>query len=144
MYIKKITYTDYNGEQRTEPFYFNLNKGELIKLQLSKNGGYQAFLRRLLDTNDQAEIIKVFDQFIKDAYGVKSDDGKRFIKNQEVLDDFVQSEAYSELLTELISDEKAQLEFIQGLMPAEYMQQIASEFKKEASERGIDVSKLEG
>ena len=143
MYIKKITYTDYNGEQRTEPFYFNLNKGELIKLQLSKNGGYQAFLRRLLDTNDQAEIIKVFDQFIKDAYGVKSDDGKRFIKNQEVLDDFVQSEAYSELLTELISNEKAQLEFIQGLMPAEYMQQIASEFKKEASERGIDVTKLE-
>lgn len=144
MYTKKITYTDYNGEQRTEPFYFNLNKGELIKLQLSKNGGYQAFLRRLLDTNDQAEIIKVFDQFIKDAYGVKSDDGKRFIKNQEVLDEFTQSEAYSELLTELISDEKAQLEFIQGLMPAEYMQQIASEFKKEASERGIDVSKLEG
>lgn len=143
MYVKKITYTDYNGEERTEPFYFNLNKGELIKMQLSKNGGYQSYLKRLLDTNNQAEIMEVFDNFIKQSYGVKSDDGKRFIKNQQVLDEFVQSEAYSELLTELISNEKAQLEFIQGLMPKEYMAQLASEFKNQAAEYGIDVSKLE-
>lgn len=143
MYVKKITYTDYNGESRTEPFYFNLNKGELIKMQLSKNGGYQSYLKRLLDTNNQAEIMEVFDNFIKQSYGVKSDDGKRFIKNQQVLDEFTQSEAYSELLTELISNEKAQLEFIQGLMPKEYMAQLASEFKNQAAEYGIDVSKLE-
>lgn len=130
MYIKKITYTDYNDETRTEPFYFNLNKGELLKLQLSKNGGYETYLNRLITTEDQAEMIEVFDRFIKTAYGVKSDDGKKFIKNKQVLDDFIQSEAYSELITELLTSEKAAEEFINGILPAELIEQVTKEVKE--------------
>lgn len=129
MFVKKITYTDYNGETRTEPFYFNLNKGELIKVQLSKNGGYETYLNRLIATEDQSEMIEVFETFIKMAYGVKSDDGKRFIKNQEVLDAFIQSEAYSELITELLSSDKASAEFFNGILPADLIAELAKEVK---------------
>ena len=130
MYVKKITYTDYNGETRTEPFYFNLNKGELIKVQMSKNGGYETYLNRLLATEDQAEMIEVFDKFIRMSYGVKSDDGKRFIKNQEVLEAFTQTEAYSELITELLTSDKATTEFFNGILPAELIAELTKEVKE--------------
>lgn len=130
MYVKQITYTDYNGETRTEPFYFNLNKGELIKIQLSKNGGYETYLNRLITTENQSEMIEVFDQFIKMSYGVKSDDGKKFIKNQEVLDDFIQSEAYSELITELLTNDKTSADFFNGILPAELIAEITKEVKE--------------
>lgn len=117
MLTKAITYTDYDGETRTENFYFNLTKAELAELNLTTEGGLQNLLQRIIDSKNVPEIIKWFKKIILMAYGEKSPDGRRFIKNEELTEEFVQTEAYSELFIELLNDEKAAADFINGLLP---------------------------
>ena len=118
MIKKTITYTDYDGNERTEDFYFNLNKPELLEWQASEAGGLEKKIERLTKEQDIAKIIELMKDIIKKSYGVKSDDGKRFVKNEEVLNDFMQSEAYSELFMSLATDADAAAEFINGILPA--------------------------
>ena len=127
MYKKTITYTDYNDVEQTEDFYFNLNKAELMRIQLQNNGTLQAKLARLINTRETSEIAQIFQDIIDMSYGVKSDDGKRFIKNQEVLDAFKQTEAYSELYVELTTNTDAAVEFITGIIPAKIAEQLDKE-----------------
>lgn len=124
MYKKTITYTDYNDVEQTEDFYFNLSKAELMKIQIQNNGTLQAKLERLMNTRETSEIAQIFQDIIDMSYGIKSDDGKRFIKNQEVLDAFKQSEAYSELYVELTTNTDAAVEFITGIIPAKIAEQL--------------------
>lgn len=134
MLAKKINYTDYNGEQQTETFYFALNKAELLQMELSTNGGYQAYLKRLINTRDQAEITKIFKKFILMSYGIKSDDGRRFIKSEELSKEFEQTDAFSELFVELATDTDKATEFFNGIIPPA----LYAEVQKEAAKRGFD------
>ena len=118
MLKKTIKYTDYNGEQREEDFYFNLNKAELTEMELSHDGGLTTQIEKIVKEKDGKEIIKLFKDLVLKAYGVKSDDGKRFIKNDEVRDSFAQTEAYSEFFMELATDAGAATAFINGIVPA--------------------------
>ena len=102
MYAKTITYTDYDGNQRTETFYFNLTKTELIKMETSVDGGMAQLLKKIIDENDTKNIMKYFDIIIKNAYGVKSPDGRRFVKSKELVDEFMQTEAYDKFFLEFI------------------------------------------
>lgn len=117
MIKKTITYTDYDGNERTEDKYFNLSKPELIEMQMSEAGGLEKKIEKISQEQDVAKIIELMKDIIQKSYGVKSDDGKRFIKNQEILDEFMQSEAYSELFMELATDANAASEFINGILP---------------------------
>lgn len=118
MLKKSITYVDYNGETRTEDFYFNLTKAEIIDMELSVEGGMSEYYKRILSAKDIPELIKVFKDLIKKSYGVKSADGKRFIKNEEVYNEFVQCPAYSELFTQIAMDADGfATEFVEGIMP---------------------------
>jgi hypothetical protein len=117
MLKKVIKYTDYNGVEREEPFYFNLNKAELIELEMSVDGGLTEFITRVVQTQDQKELIKLFKSFILKAYGVKSDDGKRFIKSPEISEEFASTEAYSELFMELMSSTENMTNFVNALAP---------------------------
>lgn len=130
MIKKTIAYTDYDGNDRVEDFYFNLSKAELMNMELLTDGGMTSFIQRIVDAQDVPRLVELFQDIIKKAYGVKSLDGKKFIKNQEVLDDFVQTEAYSELYMELVSDANAATEFINGLMPSDIQAQIKKEENK--------------
>lgn len=118
MLKKVIKYTDYNGVEREEPFYFNLSKAELVELEMSVNGGLTEFITRVVQTQDQTELIKLFKRFILMAYGEKSDDGKRFIKSEEISANFAATEAYSELFMELMSSTEKMTEFVNALAPA--------------------------
>ena len=117
MLKKTITYTDYNGHQRTEDFYFNLNKAELVELELSASGGLTAMMDRVIAAEDNPTLFKIFKDLVLKAYGIKSDDGRKFIKNQEVRDDFAQTEAYSVLVMELVSDAEKAAEFFNLIIP---------------------------
>lgn len=119
MYKKTIKYTDYNGVDREEDFYFNINKAELMDKQFSVNGGWFELIDRITKAKDNTELIKLFREVIHMSYGVKSEDGKRFIKNQEVLDAFIQCPAYSELYMMLATDDKAATAFINHVFPAD-------------------------
>jgi len=119
MLKKYITYTDYNGVVRKEAFYFNLSKAELVKMEMSTEGGMEEYLQRIIDTHDNRKLFELFDQLITMSYGIKSEDGKRFIKSAKITEEFTQTEAYTELLLELMGEDstKAVLEFVKGVMP---------------------------
>ena len=117
MLKKKITYTDYNGIERTEDHYFNLTKAEIMELELGTAGGFAEMIQRIVDAQDAPSIIKVFKDLILKAYGEKSPDGKRFIKSKEISDAFSQTEAYSQLFMELATDADAAAEFVNGIVP---------------------------
>lgn len=118
MLKKTITYTDYNGVERTEDFYFNLNKAELIELELRHADGFEGYLNQLIKADNRDELVDLFKKIILMSYGEKDPSGKRFIKSDELTQAFVQSEAYSELFMELATDDKAAAAFINGIVPA--------------------------
>ena len=104
MLKKTITYTDYNGTTRKEDFYFNLTQAEVTELEVSVEGGLVEMINRIVAAQNGKVIIETFKDIILRAYGEKSPDGRRFIKNQEVRDAFAQTEAYSKLFMELATD----------------------------------------
>lgn len=117
MLAKKITYIDYDGNERTETFYFNLSKAELIEMQLSVDGGLEKELQRMIDAKDITHLAASFKKVILKAYGEKSPDGKRFIKSPELSEAFVQTEAYSDLFTELMTDANKAADFMNSIIP---------------------------
>lgn len=117
MLAKKMTYTDYDGTERTETFYFNLSRGELMEMELSTEGGLENMLKRIVESKDRKRIVETFKSIITQSYGVKSDDGKRFIKRPELTEEFMQTEAYSDLFMELSTNEEAAVAFVKGIIP---------------------------
>lgn len=117
MLKKTIKYTDYNGVERTEDFYFNLTKAELMEMELSTTGGLAEAIQTIVQTKDTPGIIKIFKKLVLDAYGQKSPDGRRFIKNDELKAEFEQTEAYSILFMELATDADAAAKFVNGIVP---------------------------
>ena len=117
MLKKTIKYTDYDGNEREEDFYFNLSKAEITEMELSKEGGMSEYIKKISATQNGPELIKLFKDIIIKSYGEKSLDGKRFIKNKELTEAFTQTEAYSELFIELASNADEAVKFINGIMP---------------------------
>ena len=121
MLSKSIKYTDYNGVEREEKFLFNLTKAELMEMELGTTGGLAESLQKIIESQDNAQIIKIFKELLLKAYGEKSADGKRFIKVDEkgnpLSVGFSQTEAYSELFMELATDAKAAADFVKGIIP---------------------------
>lgn len=116
------TYTDYNGVERTEEFHFNLNKAELMEMELSTSGGLAETINRIVAAQDGPAIIKIFKDLVLTAYGVKSEDGKRFKKSDELREAFVETEAYSQIFMRLATDADAAAKFVNGIMPADVQQ----------------------
>lgn len=123
MLKKTITYTDYNGSERTEDKYFNLTKAEIMEMEMSTTGGLSEMIQRIVAAQDAPAIIKIFKELILKAYGEKSPDGKGFIKidkdGHRLADDFAQTEAYSVLFMELATDADAATAFVNGIVPAD-------------------------
>jgi hypothetical protein len=117
MLKREIKYTDFNDNEVTEIFYFNLSKPELIELELKYEAGFTAMIKRIVEANSNRELIQTFKEIILMAYGEKSDDGKRFIKNDELRTAFEQTAAYQELFIELATTDKAAVTFLTGIMP---------------------------
>lgn len=117
MLKKTIKYNDFNGVQRTEDFYFNLTKAEVTEWEMSASGGLGAHIHGIVAAQNQPEIIAIFKKLIIKSYGVKSPDGRKFIKNEEVINDFIHTEAFSELFMELALNDQAAAEFVNGIIP---------------------------
>lgn len=117
MVKKTITYTDYNGETREEDFYFNLTKPELVELELGEDGGLRAYLEKIVKSKDARNVLAMFKKIIGLAYGIKSPDGRRFLKSKEISEAFFQSEAYVALYMELLENPDVAAAFIQSMLP---------------------------
>jgi hypothetical protein len=119
MLKKIIKYIDFDGNPREETFYFNLTQAEITELELSEEGGgLTAKINKIVEAQDNATIIKLFKEIIGKAYGEKSADGKYFVKNDQVRDAFMATQAYSDLFVELSTDAGAAAAFMNGIIPA--------------------------
>lgn len=117
MIAKTITYKDFNDVERTETFYFHLSETELAEMEVSKHG-LSEYFKRITDSKDTEEIMRAFKELLCMSYGVKSEDGRKFVKSEELTQDFVSTNAYNELFMELAGNEEAAIAFCNGIIPA--------------------------
>ena len=132
MLKKTIKYEDFDGTIREEDFYFNLTKAELTEWQLSQEGGLDSMLERIVKEKKVPEIIKYLKEFILKAYGEKTEDGKRFMKSDDISHAFYCSAAYNELFMEVVASPESAMAFINGLLPEDVRKQIAEQQKNAA------------
>lgn len=119
MLKKTIAYTDYNGNEQVDEFYFNLSKPELIELEVGQEESFSDYITRIVAAEKRSDIIATMKRIIGMSYGVKSGDGKRFMKSPEMLEEFKSTAAYEALFTELATDASAAAEFINGIIPGD-------------------------
>lgn len=125
MLKKTITYENFNEETVSEDFFFHLSKAELVELEMSHEGGLSATIERIVAADDNKSLIAEFKNIILNSYGKRSEDGRRFIKNQELRDEFESTEAYSVLFMELITNTDSAVEFINGVIPKGMVEEAA-------------------
>lgn len=137
MLKKTMTTVDFGGTERTEDYYFNLTKAEIMEMQLCTDGGFVETVKKIVEAKNQLELTRLFKKIICASYGVLSPDGRKFVKNQQVLDDFMATQAYSDLYIELLSgDGKAAEDFVNGIMPKDLINEAA---KAPVSQPGLAV-----
>lgn len=127
MLKKRITYTDYDGLQRTEDFYFNLTKSELTEMELTTVGSLRNALQKMVDSNDIVDLAKTFKEIMLKAYGEKSPDGKRFVKSPEISVAFSQTPAYDQFFMELFTDVDKMVAFMNGIVPQDLSESAAKQ-----------------
>lgn len=127
MLKKTITYTDYNGVERTEDFYFNLSKAEIAEMELSVDGGYAEMIQKIISAQDTPTLVRIFKELVLKSYGEKSLDGKRFMKSDEIATAFTQTEAYSEIFMELATNADAAAAFVKGVIPKDMADEAAKQ-----------------
>lgn len=127
MLKKTIKYTDFNGVDREEDFYFNLTEAELAEMNLMTKGGLKGYLEAIINTQDTPAIAELFKTIINKAYGVKSADGRKFMKSPEILEDFIYTQAYSNLYMSLIADANSAANFINGIIPEDMAKQVEAQ-----------------
>lgn len=117
MLKRDITYEDFNGETVTETFYFNLTKTEIIELEVEYKVGLEETIKAIIKAEDNKSLIAEFKKIVLLAYGVKSEDGRRFIKSDKLREEFSQSAAYDALFMDMATNEDAAANFIMGIIP---------------------------
>ena len=141
MIKKTITYTDYFGEERTEDFYFNLTKAELIEMEMSTTGGLENYLTKISKEQDRNKLFQYFKQVILAGYGEKSDDGRQFLKSEELSRKFCQCPAYDVLLMEFFDNPDYAATFINAMMPADLSEKVAEMQAKQGGRLTVVPSK---
>ena len=125
MIKKTVTYTDYNGEQRTETFYFHYTEAEILDMEMSEEGSFADRIQRIIDAKDKTALMKLIKKFVIDAYGVQSEDGKRFMKNDELKTAFLECPAYSDIFMEMVTNDEIAAEFVNGVIPSTMKDRVA-------------------
>lgn len=136
MLKKVIEYTDYNDTVRKETFYFNMSKAELMEQEMGVSGGYSEMVQRITEAQDMPTLMKLIREMVLKAYGEKSADGKRFIKSPELSEAFSQTEAYSSLMMELLTDAEAAAQFVISIMPAD----LAAKAKPQIDAKILEIT----
>lgn len=133
MIKETVKYTNWNGLEVIEDCYFHLNKAELIKLNLTQGGGFDERIKRVYKAKDTKELIRMIDDIICLAYGVKDEDGRRFMKKDAngvpLVETWKETEAYSEILTKCLQDVEWCAKFINGMLPEDMQNQKVDESK---------------
>lgn len=136
MLKRDITYETPDEETVTETFYFNLSRTEIIEMEVDHTGGLQEAIQRMIKTKDLRSIMAEMKKIILTSYGVRSDDGKRFMKNDDLRTEFIETGAFDSLFMELATDEDAAGTFIMGIVPKAFVEALAK------VEPGPDIARI--
>jgi len=123
-------YIDFDGNERTEDFYFNFTKAELIEMNLFEAGGMAKMIERIINANDPGEIMRVFKELILRSYGEKSPDGRTFMKSPEISARFAATPVYSDMFMEFSQDADKAVAFVKGLVPPDILPEIEKREKE--------------
>lgn len=134
MFKDTITYTDFNGNAQTETLYFNLSSTEMVDMQFSVEGGLSEELQKMVDNQDMIAMYNFIKDVIVKSYGIKSEDGKRFIKNPQVLEEFIQSAAYDAFIAKILQGDNV-IAFMDGIIPSDIQTMIDNDQKNELIEK---------
>jgi hypothetical protein len=137
---KTITYEDLDGGKITEDFYFALSKAELAEMRLRQGDGFDGFLKAIVAAKDGNALMDLFKNMLRMSVGKRSADGKRFIKNDEIVDEFMQTDAYSVLFMELVTDADKASEFVRGLVPRDLAPQAAQAVQQARQDHGLPLT----
>lgn len=143
MYKTTVTYENYNGEKITEDLYFHLSRAEIIKLEMSMEGGLSSYIDDIISSGSRSKLFEMIEMFITKSYGIKSSNGNKFLKSDEILSDFMDSEAYSEFLMDVFKDDNSLANFFNGVFPKEIISAVSNNkeaIKDKMKEHGMDVS----
>lgn len=149
MLKKTIKFKDFNDVETTEDFYFNISKSEAALLEVARDGGktLSDSLQALIESKQNAQVMAEFKDIIRLAYGVRSIDGKRFVKSKENTAEFESTGAYHELILEMISDAHAMAHFINGVLPEEMSmdpEKLVTETANHKTARQISEERMQG
>lgn len=127
MLKETITFTNFDGKQVTETHYFNLTRAELVQWEMEHNEGVAEYFLRISQSNNKPELGQAFHDFLRRTYGLKSEDGNRHMKSEEISENFEHSAAFDEFYIKLITDEGFAGRFIKGVLPKEWLKDGAVE-----------------
>jgi hypothetical protein len=134
---KTITYKDFNDVEQSDEFHFHLSAEKLLELEATLPGGFEAHVENILKSQDGAQILELFKRLIRYSIGHVSEDGKRFVQNDAITNDFVQTNAYTALFLELGSDADTAAAFFNGIVP----QDLAEQAEKMTASGGDSASR---
>lgn len=116
MIKKTISYVDFNGTERKDDYYFHLSIPEATRFAARfGDKGWEAGIKEIVDNGDFSEVLSLFEDIILTSYGQKSQDGRTFVKNNEIRENFSNSEAYAQLFEELVMSGDKMTEFAKGI-----------------------------
>lgn len=127
VFKKTIKFKDLDGNPVEEDFYFNLNAPEIAEMELEKEGGMHAYLQEITEGGNPGKIMSTFKMFLERSIGRRSEDGRRLLKSQEITDDFMMSDAYSEFFLELVTNSKMAATFVNGILPEGLAERLAQQ-----------------
>ena len=124
MYKKTLEYEDFNGDKVKEDVYFNLSKAELLEMNFRAKGGLKNYIEAIINARDTETLTDIFKTLLLISYGVKSPDGRRFMKNDQIREEFECSIPYDILFTTLATDAKEAADFVNGILPKELVEEM--------------------
>lgn len=142
MLKKTIIFDNLDGEKVTEDFYFNITKAEVMEMEIAQKGGLSSHLDEVIKSENNLEIMRIFKEILKASIGYRSENGNRFIKNEEIWLNFYQSEAYSEFLMEFFTDPKSIAVFIEAVLPKDIQEFAEKAVAAQAAHGTQDEKKL--
>ena len=140
MVIKKIQYHDMDGDLREDDFYFSMNETQFARVNAMFPGGLQAFALKAAKDKNADDMFRVIDTLVREAYGEKVSQG--FVKTapngQKLSDFFINTEAYDNLMMELMKSEDTFITFMTDCLNKNARERVITEFQKQ-KENGADV-----
>lgn len=127
MIQREITWTNFADEEVSKTYYFHITKAEAVEEFLgfakgSNVNDFETILKEIIASRDNKKIIGHFKTLLIASVGLRSADGRQFIKDEEITKEFKYSGAMDELLMWMFQNADGAAEFILGMFPKEFVQ----------------------